>query len=40
MPSTTWKQHLAAYRKKHPSKSMSVCMKEASKTYTKKGQRK
>jgi len=27
---------VAAYRKKHPQKSMKQCMKEAAKTYKKK----
>lgn len=39
MPSTEhlkkWNEHLAAYRKKNPGKSMRVCMQEAAKTYKK-----
>lgn len=33
---SAWNQYLAAYRKKHPNKSMKECMKEAAKTYKKK----
>lgn len=32
---TKWTKHLAAYRLKHPGKSLTDCMKEAAKTYKK-----
>jgi hypothetical protein len=31
-----WTDHLAAYRKKHPGKSLKEAMKEASATYKSK----
>jgi hypothetical protein len=34
-----WNNHLAAYRRSHPSKSLKQCMIEASKTYKKKKQK-
>ena len=32
---TTWRQHVAEYRKKHPKMSYKQCLKAASKTYRK-----
>ena len=32
---SAWNKHVAAYRKKHPSKSMKECLKAAAKTYKK-----
>ena len=32
----TWREHLAATRRKHPQMPMALAMKEASKTWTKK----
>lgn len=35
-PPGKWAAHLKAYRKAHPGKTLSECMKAASKTYKKK----
>ena len=31
-----WLEHVKQYRKKHPKKSYSQCLKDAAKTYKKK----
>ena len=33
---SAWNKNVAAYKKKHPNKSMKQCMKDAAKTYKKK----
>jgi len=33
---SAWNKHVAAYRKKHPNKTMKQCLKDAAKTYKKK----
>jgi hypothetical protein len=33
---TPWTKHLMAYKHAHPGKTLSQCMKLASKTYSKK----
>ena len=35
----SWHEHLMKYKQKHPNLSLKECMKEASKTYKKKGGR-
>ena len=32
---TKWMKHLLSYKKKHPNKTLTECMKSAAKTYKK-----